>query len=147
MKISELLKEQKELWLRVKDSLEDYQSQTNGRISKRMVLQSLKQMAGDSDQSKIDAAKAKLFDVFGLTEAIASVEKDPAEDTIGWWIVREKGDVAAWGPFTSQSKAMKELEGHKGYATYGVSDEKIVYIEHGWVDEDNGHKFHQQDAD
>jgi hypothetical protein len=80
-----------------------------------------------------------------VSERIEPMDKDPAEDSIGWWIVRETDDKGAWGPFKSLSKAQDELKSHKGYATYGVSDEKTVYIEYGWVDEDE--VFHELERD
>lgn len=84
----------------------------------------------------------KLSDLY---EGITPADKDPAEDTIGYWIVLEKNDKVAWGPFDTLSRANDALKNHKGYATHGVPVEKIVYIEHGWADEDDN--FHMMDKD
>jgi len=87
------------------------------------------------------------FKEFLLTEKIEAAVSDPAEDTIGWWIVREKDDTGLWGPFSTHSKAADELQhNHPQYNTRGV-DDKTVYIEHGWVDEGAGYKFHQMEKD
>lgn len=87
----------------------------------------------------------KTQDIVRVQEIITPMTSTEAEDSIGWHIVREKDDKCAWGPFSSSAKAKKELENHRGYATFGVAADKIVYIEHGWCDDDN--EFHQQDPD
>lgn len=85
------------------------------------------------------------FKEYLIAETIELAEPDEAEESIGWWIVSEKDDKVAWGPFDKYSTAVKELENHSGYGTHGVPAEKLVYIDHGWCGDDN--EFHQQEED
>jgi hypothetical protein len=80
-----------------------------------------------------------------LLEAIKLAAPDQAEESIGWYIVLEKNDKCAWGPFDTYRAAAKAIENHQGYATHGVPVEKIVYVAHGWCGDDN--EFNEQEAD
>lgn len=80
-----------------------------------------------------------------LEERIEPAEADPAEATIGWWIVREKDGKGAWGPFKGREAATRELRNHPEHRTHGVPADRVVYIKHGWVDDD--HFFHEMDLD
>lgn len=80
------------------------------------------------------------FKEYLIAEAIELAEPDEAEESLGWWIAFEKDDKCGWGPFETYSKAVTALKNHKGYGTHSVPDDKLVFIDHGWCDDDN--KFH-----
>ena len=79
------------------------------------------------------------FKEFLIAEAIELAEPDEAEESIGWWIVIERDNNAAWGPFETKKAAAAELE----FKHYGYT--KQVFIEYGFSDDD--HQFHELDQD
>jgi hypothetical protein len=117
------------LWDKAKEIVsKEYGSEKNVKGYWALVMGITKKMMGMHE--------GLTFKEFLLAEAIELADTSN-EESIGWYIVLEKNDTCAWGPFETYSKAVSALANHAGYAPHGVPADKLVYIEHGWCGDQN----------
>ena len=80
-----------------------------------------------------------------LLEAIRLAKPDEAEESFGWYAVREKDDKVGAGPYTTYRECMADMKTKAWFKTHGAGDDKIYYVAHGWVDDNE--KFNGQEPE